>query len=112
MIFISFGVFFLYSENKYLDMKIKLILLTIILGLNSVFGNPPAKKRILVYTKNGKGYVHENITASVEALKKIGEVNNLIVDVSADPSHRRRRKTGDGELGCKGHRRQRRRRPR
>lgn len=86
MIFISFGVFFLYSENKYLDMKIKLILLTIILGLNSVFGNPPAKKRILVYTKNGKGYVHENITASVEALKKIGEVNNLIVDVSDDPS--------------------------
>lgn len=67
-------------------MKIKLILLTLILGLNFVCANPPAKKRILVYTKNGKGYVHKNIAASVEALKKIGEANNLIVDVSDDPS--------------------------
>lgn len=67
-------------------MKIKLILLTILLGLNFVCANPPAKKRILVYTKNGKGYVHKNIAASVEALKKIGEANNLIVDVSEDPS--------------------------
>ncbi|MGQ7946143.1 ThuA domain-containing protein [Flavobacterium sp. WC2509] len=67
-------------------MKIKLIVLTIILGLNSVFANPPVKKRVLVYTKNGEGYVHKNIAASVEALKKIGEANNLIVDVSDDPS--------------------------
>jgi type 1 glutamine amidotransferase len=67
-------------------MKRKLTLLTILLSLNFVFGNPPAKKRILVYTKNGKGYVHKNIAASVEALKKIGEANNLLVDVSDDPS--------------------------
>ena len=61
------------------------MLLTIIFGLTAVFANPP-KKRILVYTKNGKGYVHENIAASVEALKKIGVENRLIVDVSDDPS--------------------------
>ncbi len=42
-------------------MKIKLLLLIIVFGLNSVFANPQAKKRILVYTKNGKGYVHQNI---------------------------------------------------
>ena len=67
-------------------MKIKLLLLTLVFGLTTVFANPPAKKRILVYTKNGKGYVHKNIAASVEALKKIGEENKLIVDVSDDPA--------------------------
>ena len=67
-------------------MKIKLILLIVCFALSSVFANPPAKKRILVYTKNGKGYVHKNIASSVEALKKIGEANKLIVDVSDDPA--------------------------
>ncbi|WP_140486226.1 ThuA domain-containing protein [Flavobacterium sp. GSA192] len=67
-------------------MKIKLMLLTIVFGLGSVFANPLAKKRILVYTKNGKGYVHKNIPFSVEAWKKIGEANNLIIDVSDDPA--------------------------
>lgn len=67
-------------------MKIKLMLLVVIFGLGYVFANPPAKKRILVYTKNGKGYVHQNIAVSVEALKKIGQANNLIVDVSDDPA--------------------------
>jgi len=66
--------------------KIKLMLLTVFLGLSIVFAKPPAKKRILVYTKTGKGYVHKNIAASVEALKKIGEANKLIVDVSDDPT--------------------------
>lgn len=67
-------------------MKTKLLLLAVVLGLGSVFANPPAKKRILVYTKNGKGYVHKNIASSVEAWKKIGEANKLIVDVSDDPA--------------------------
>ena len=67
-------------------MKIKLLLLTLVFGLTTAFANPPAKKRILVYTKNGKGYVHKNSAASVEALKEIGEANKLIVDVSDDPS--------------------------
>ncbi|MCG8317908.1 MAG: PmoA family protein [Cytophagales bacterium] len=42
-------------------------------------------KRVLVYTKNGKGYVHENIPHSVEAIKKMGEENGFLVDTSADP---------------------------
>ena len=45
-------------------------------------------RRILVYTKNqtGKGlYVHDNIPASVEALKKLGAEHNFAVDVSDDP---------------------------
>jgi uncharacterized protein len=46
------------------------------------------ERRVLVYTKNqtGKGlYVHNNIAASVEAIKKLGAENNFAVDVSDDP---------------------------
>lgn len=67
-------------------MKIKLVLLTFILFATGVFANPPIQKRVLVYIKNGKGFVHTNIANSVEALKKIGKQNNFIVDVSDDPS--------------------------
>lgn len=67
-------------------MKIKLVLLTIIFGFTSLYANPHAKKRILVYTKNGQGYVHKNIAASVDALRKIGLANHLIVDVSNETS--------------------------
>jgi hypothetical protein len=41
-----------------------------------------ANKKILVYTKNGKGYIHDNIAASVVALKKLGAANGMTVDVS------------------------------
>jgi len=34
-----------------------------------------AKGHVLIYTKNGKGFVHDNIAASVECLKKICEAN-------------------------------------
>ena len=44
------------------------------------------ERRILVYTKNGKGYVHDNIAASTAALKKLGEENHFAVDVSDDPA--------------------------
>ena len=62
------------------------MLLTVVFGISAVFANPLLKKRVLVYTKNGKGFVHTNIANSVEALKKIGQLNNLLVDVSNDPS--------------------------
>jgi len=45
-----------------------------------------ADRRVLVYTKNGKGYVHDNIPASVAAIKKLGAENNFAVDVSDDPA--------------------------
>jgi uncharacterized protein len=66
--------------------KYKTIFLLVLLALISTSIRAQAKKRILVYTKNGTGYVHDNIKASVEALKKIGAGNNLEVDVSAEPS--------------------------
>lgn len=49
-----------------------------------------AQPRILVYTRNytpdGKGYVHDNIAASVEAIKKMGAEKGFAVDVSDDPT--------------------------
>lgn len=45
--------------------------------------------RILVYTRNqvGKGlYVHDNIAASVAAIRKLGAENGFAADVSDDPA--------------------------
>ncbi len=43
-----------------------------------------AKVRLLVYTKNGKGYVHDNIPASIEAIKALAAEHKFAVDVSDD----------------------------
>jgi type 1 glutamine amidotransferase len=43
------------------------------------------ERHILVYTHNGKGYVHDNIQSSVEAIKKMGAENGFAVDVTDDP---------------------------
>ena len=40
--------------------------------------------KVLVYTKNGKGYVHDNIASAVACVKKLGEENHFLVDVSDD----------------------------
>lgn len=48
---------------------------------------PP--RRVLVYTRNQVGpglYVHDNIAASVAALKKLGAENDFAVDVSDAPA--------------------------
>jgi type 1 glutamine amidotransferase len=49
-----------------------------------------AGTRVLVYTRNfvsdGKGYVHENIPYSVEAIRKIGADHGFSVDASEDPA--------------------------
>ena len=49
-----------------------------------------AERRILVYTRNytpdGKGYVHDNIASSVEAIKKMGAEKGFAVDASDDPA--------------------------
>jgi type 1 glutamine amidotransferase len=49
-----------------------------------------AQQRVLVYTRNytssGKGYVHENIQSSVEAIKKMGAESGFAVEVSDDPA--------------------------
>jgi type 1 glutamine amidotransferase len=67
-------------------MKHAIALLVLTLGLSSVQG---AENKILVYTRNfvssGKGYVHDNILHSVDAIKKMGAEKGFGVDVSDDP---------------------------
>lgn len=41
--------------------------------------------QVLVYTKNGKGYVHDNIASAVAALKELAVENSFTIDVSDDP---------------------------
>jgi type 1 glutamine amidotransferase len=43
------------------------------------------KKKILVFTRNGEGYVHDNIDSSVESIKKLGLENGFEVDITEDP---------------------------
>jgi type 1 glutamine amidotransferase len=49
----------------------------------------PRMPRVLVYTRNytpdGKGYVHDNIAASVDAIRKMGAESGFAVDASDDP---------------------------
>jgi type 1 glutamine amidotransferase len=49
---------------------------------------PPdwSKVRILLYTKNGVGYVHDNIPASIEAIRALAAAHKFAVDVSDDPA--------------------------
>ncbi len=50
-----------------------------------------AESRVLIYTRNGltadgkKGFVHDNIAASVKALQELGKENGIAMDVSDDP---------------------------
>jgi type 1 glutamine amidotransferase len=57
--------------------------------LSSLAAQIAPQPRILVYTRNytpdGKGYVHDNIAASVAAIRKMGQESGFIVDASDDP---------------------------
>src|SRR5690606_31791287 len=44
------------------------------------------KIKVLVYTKNGVGYVHDNIENSVIALEAMGKQHGFSVDATEDPS--------------------------
>jgi type 1 glutamine amidotransferase len=44
------------------------------------------KIKVFVYTKNGKGYVHDNIPSAVKCIQELGTENGFAVDVSDDPS--------------------------
>lgn len=40
--------------------------------------------RVLVYTKNGKGYVHDNIAGAVSCIQQLGKQHGFKVDTSAN----------------------------
>ncbi|SFQ02142.1 ThuA domain-containing protein [Parafilimonas terrae] len=44
------------------------------------------KVKVFVYTKNGKGYVHDNIAAAARCIQELGAQNGFAVDVSDDPA--------------------------
>jgi uncharacterized protein len=44
------------------------------------------KLSVLVYTKNGKGYVHANVPDAVGCIQKLGQQYGFKVDTSSDPS--------------------------
>lgn len=43
------------------------------------------KQRVLVYTKNGQGFVHDNIPSAVASIEKLGREHGFEVDVSDSP---------------------------
>lgn len=69
-------------------LKRKQLLLSLFLTGLFVCSATAAERRILVYTRNQVGpklYVHDNIAASAAAIKKLGEENNIAVEVSDAP---------------------------
>ncbi|MGJ7031828.1 ThuA domain-containing protein [Niabella hirudinis] len=44
------------------------------------------KVKVLVYTKNGKGFVHDNIPFAVKAIQQLGAAHGFKVDTSSQPS--------------------------
>ncbi len=74
---------------KFLNCFLKTVfILTACAGLLPIAAQKP--QRVLVYTRNytpdGKGYVHDNIAASVEAIRKMGVEKGFAVDASDDPA--------------------------
>ena len=57
--------------------------LSLFLFFGMLFGHAQSQtikgKKLLLYTKNGKGYVHDNIATSVATLKKICADNSIVV---------------------------------
>ena len=41
---------------------------------------------VLVYTKNGKGYVHDNIASGTASIKQLGAQHGFSVDASDNPA--------------------------
>jgi type 1 glutamine amidotransferase len=44
------------------------------------------KVKVLVYTKNGKGYVHDNLANAVQCVQTLGQQYGFAVDSSAQPT--------------------------
>lgn len=66
-------------------MRLILLVCFALISVNS-FSQNWKKIKVLIYTKNGKGYVHENIPFAVEALKKLAAEHGFKADATDDPS--------------------------
>ena len=69
--------------------KIKMVVLVLVLAPLMLFAKDSfswKKVRVLVYTKNGKGYVHDNIPEAVKAVQLMGVQRGFRVDTSSKPT--------------------------
>lgn len=65
----------------------KLLTIFLILSLSASPQSFSWKKvSVLVYTKNGKGYVHDNIPSAVAAVQRMGKQKGFRVDTSGNPA--------------------------
>jgi type 1 glutamine amidotransferase len=69
-LFVSLFIFLLFLKNDYLSAQ----------PTNTILKN----KTVLVFTKNGKGYIHENIPSSIAAFQKLGKDHDFEVDTTTD----------------------------
>ncbi|MEX2594414.1 MAG: ThuA domain-containing protein [Anditalea sp.] len=76
-----------------LDNKMKnLMICCFLIGLSLISNYAEAHDKslqnlqVLVYTKNGEGFVHDNIPYAVKSIQKLGEEHGFKVTVSDDPS--------------------------
>lgn len=69
--------------------QIGLVCLFVLSLYNSVVAQEKVnwkKVAVLVYTKNGKGYIHENIPSAVASIQQLGKQYGFKVDTSSNPS--------------------------
>lgn len=74
--------------KKFQTVTITILLLINLMWIPQVYAQKKVswkKVKVLVYTKNGKGYVHDNIPSAVKAIQKLGNEHGFKVDVSDDP---------------------------
>lgn len=64
-----------------------LLLIITTVALHAQSGNVNWKNvKVLVYTKNGKGYVHDNIAEAVKGVQKLAQENGFSVVATDDPA--------------------------
>lgn len=69
--------------------KIRMVLLVLSLAPLMLFAKDSfnwKKVRVLVYTKNGKGYIHDNIPSAVKSIQGMGAQYGFKVDTSSNAS--------------------------
>ena len=75
--------------NKAIVNRAILLLATavcVLAGCQTVMAKSQGPKKVLIYTKNGKGFVHKNIPASIKVLEKICVDNGWAFESTDDAS--------------------------
>lgn len=75
-----------FDRSGIMNILFRFVLLLLMLSFSSsvfskVLNSPLIGKRLMVYTKNGEGFVHDNLKASADAIVKLGKEIGFEVDV-------------------------------